>query len=65
MAAKDKRVFAGFTVVVENPAGSAREWRDAAGRPGTTTLKHDYGYIEGSPGPDGSGFRRPAPRHPR
>lgn len=51
--AKDRRVFGRFSVVVENPAGSVRAWRDAAGNSGETKLLHDYGYIEDQDAPDG------------
>ena len=49
-----KRTYAGFGVVVENPTGSVRQWYDrAAGKSGETVMKHDYGYLEGHVGTDG------------
>lgn len=49
-----KRTFAGFDVVVENPAGSTRQWYDrAAGTSGETVMRNDYGFLEGHVGTDG------------
>jgi phage gp29-like protein len=47
--------FAGLPIAVENEAGSLRQWRDPGpngGVIGTTTMQHDYGYIEGHLGSD-------------
>jgi phage gp29-like protein len=43
----EKRMFAGLPVAVENARGTTREWPG-----GSTTMKHDYGYIEGHVGAD-------------
>lgn len=49
-----RRAFAGLNVVVENPAGSTREWHDRAGREsGSTVMQHDYGFLDGHVGADG------------
>jgi phage gp29-like protein len=48
-----RRQFAGLPVAVENEAGSVRLWTDGANNIGTTTMQHDYGYIEGAMGADG------------
>lgn len=45
--------FAGMQVCVESPRGSVRTWVDTDGTPGSTTMKHDYGYVVGSRGTDG------------
>lgn len=45
--------FADFPVVIESPKGSTREWIDTDGTPGSTTMKYDYGYIQGALGADG------------
>ena len=47
------RMFAGFNVCIENPKGSVRYWRDSGGAEGETTMKWDYGYIDGFIGADG------------
>jgi len=42
--------FQGLPIAVENPAGSIRLWREpgpGGGTIGSTTMQHDYGYIEG------------------
>jgi phage gp29-like protein len=42
--------FQGLPIAVENPAGSLRLWRDPGpdgGTIGTTTMLHDYGFVEG------------------
>jgi hypothetical protein len=42
--------FQGLPIAVENPAGSLRMWREPGpegGIIGTTTMLHDYGFIEG------------------
>lgn len=49
----DRRTFAGFSIVVENPKGSFREWTDANGTIGHTKMRYAYGYIEGAQGSDG------------
>lgn len=49
-----RRKFAGLDVVVENPAGSVRQWYDREGKTsGSVTMKHDYGFIDGHVGKDG------------
>jgi phage gp29-like protein len=48
--------FAGLPIAVENPAGTLRMWREPGpegGIVGTTTMVHDYGFIEGHVGGDG------------
>lgn len=50
----ERRTFAGLEVVVENPKGSTREWHDrAAGKSGSTTMRHDYGFLADQLGTDG------------
>jgi phage gp29-like protein len=47
--------FAGLPIAVENEAGSLRQWRDpgpGGGVIGSTTMRNDYGYIEGHLGSD-------------
>src|SRR5579859_7508463 len=44
--ALDRGVFAGLPVVYENRKGTTRTWVDSDGATGSTTMKHDYGYIE-------------------
>lgn len=48
----DRVVFAGLPLVIENRAGTVREWTDTDGARGATTMKHDYGYIDGTFGED-------------
>lgn len=45
--------FAGLPVVVENPAGSTRQWVAEDGTCGSTLMRYDYGYIDGALGSDG------------
>jgi len=45
--------FAGFWIVIENPVGSVRNWRQPDGSTGTTVMLHPYGYIDGAIGADG------------
>lgn len=48
--------FQGLPIAVENPAGSIRVWRETGpegGIIGSTTMLHDYGYIDGHMGSDG------------
>ena len=40
----------GLDVSIENEKGSVRSGVDAAGTPWAVTLKHDYGYLRGTPG---------------
>lgn len=50
----ERRTFAGLDIVVESPAGSRREWHDrAAGRSGSTEMRHDYGFLADHLGSDG------------
>lgn len=49
------RTFAGLPIVIENPKGSTRNWVDSDGTTGSTKMKYDYGYVEGTCGPDGDG----------
>jgi len=49
------RTFAGLPIVIENPKGSTRNWVDSDGTAGSTKMKYDYGYVEGTCGPDGDG----------
>lgn len=49
-----RRTFAGLPVVVENEAGSTRQWHDRDGREsGSVVMRFDYGFIEGQVGSDG------------
>ncbi len=42
-----ERDFAGYRIAIENPAGSMRTWKDAAGNEtGHTPMIHDYGYLK-------------------
>ncbi len=45
--------FAGFEVVIENPAGSTRRWTDTDGTQGATKMRYAYGHIKGALGADG------------
>lgn len=47
------RRVSGFDCVIENPAGSRREWVDGDGTRGSTLMRWDYGYIAGARGADG------------
>ena len=50
----ERRIFAGFVVVIENRAGSIRHWNSShTGQSGQTLMKHDYGYFDGHDGADG------------
>lgn len=49
------RTFAGLPIVIENPKGSTRNWVDSDGTTGSTKMRYDYGYIDGTCGPDGDG----------
>ncbi len=44
--------FAGFPIMIENPAGSVRCWGEGE-HAGQTVMKYDYGYIAGALGVDG------------
>jgi hypothetical protein len=47
-------VFRGIKICIENPAGSTRSGVDKqSGKPWSTVLSHDYGYIVGTTGADG------------
>lgn len=48
----DRYTFAGFDVVIENPAGSVRTWKSKSGESGETTMLFDYGYLDGYMGVD-------------
>jgi hypothetical protein len=49
-----RRTFQDLPVVVENEAGSVRQWRDRDARlTGETVMKNDYGFLEGHVGSDG------------
>lgn len=52
-ATERRTARSGLGIVVENPAGSVREWVDSNGERGQTTMKFDYGYIDGVRGVDG------------
>lgn len=45
--------FSGLLIVIENPKGSTRNWTDSTGETGSTRMRYDYGYIDGSLGNDG------------
>lgn len=45
----------GFTIRVENPAGSVRRGTDKDGKAWESEMKSDYGYIEGTKAKDGDG----------
>jgi phage gp29-like protein len=49
--------FQGLPIAVETPAGGERYWSekapDGSERVGSTTMLHDYGYIDGHTGADG------------
>ena len=49
----EHRTVIGLPVVIENPAGSVRHWTDSDGTEGSTTMKWDYGFIDGARGADG------------
>jgi hypothetical protein len=45
--------FQGLQIVVENPAGSRRKWKDPTGVEGETHMMSDYGFIDGHYSGDG------------
>lgn len=45
--------YAGMQVCVESPRGSTRTWVDTDGTTGSTKMKYDYGYVQGTAGTDG------------
>ena len=46
--------FQGFSIAVENKAGSSRHWKDEnSGESGSTKMKYPYGYFRGTLGVDG------------
>ena len=48
---------AGIPVVVENPVGSTRSWKDSfTGTNGKTTFEHAYGYVPDTDGMDNEGL---------
>jgi inorganic pyrophosphatase len=47
------KVFQGFRINVENPAGSTRTGVDKDGKPWSTTMAYDYGEIVNTNGVDG------------
>lgn len=49
----ERRTFAGFKLVIENPVGTVREGVDETGKPWRTEFQHAYGEIVGSLGVDG------------
>ena len=48
--------WGGFTVMVENPAGSVRTGKNGDGKPWRTEMKNDYGFIKGAIGADDEGL---------
>jgi hypothetical protein len=49
-----RRVFQGFPISIESPAGSTRHWKDPlTGEEGDTRVRYDYGYIQRTEGADG------------
>ncbi len=48
-----ERQVVGLRVVIENPVGSVRTWRDADGTTGQTVMRSSYGYLLGYEGADG------------
>lgn len=52
-AVRARYPFQGLPIAVENPKGSVRTWLGPDGQPGQTTMRYDYGYIEGWLGEDG------------
>lgn len=49
----ERRTFAGFKLVIENPVGTVREGVDETGKPWRTEFAYAYGEIVGSLGVDG------------
>ena len=43
----------GYNILIENPAGSVRQWIDQSGRKGESILTCDYGELQGFTGADG------------
>lgn len=43
----------GLPLVIENPVGSIRRWRDTDGTEGQTLMRYSYGYLVGAIGADG------------
>jgi hypothetical protein len=53
LKALERTSRAGIPVVIENPVGSTRHWKDPfTDTEGDTTFEHAYGYIPGAPGMD-------------
>jgi hypothetical protein len=50
---KQHRRFAGLDISIENPAGSTRSGVSPDGKPWSTTMQADYGYIKRTRGVDG------------
>lgn len=53
MVVRNRYDFQGLPVAIENAEGSTRTWLGPDGKTGQTTMRHDYGYIEGWLGEDG------------
>jgi len=51
--AKGHVTVQGLPVTIENPKGTTRSGENFDGKPWTSTLAHDYGYVKGTVGADG------------
>lgn len=51
-----KRSWGGYTLAIENPAGSFRSGTGEDGKPWSSQMAHDYGYFAGTVGADGDGL---------
>lgn len=53
VGALERIVRLGMPIVIENPVGSVRKWRDADGTEGETVMRYAYGFVDGAIGSDG------------
>lgn len=44
--------FAGLPIVIESPRGSVRHWTAEDGTTGSTIMRYNYGYVDGTLGSD-------------
>lgn len=51
-----KRPWGGYTLAIENPAGSFRSGVREDGKSWSSQMAHDYGYFAGTVGADGDGL---------
>ncbi len=66
-AIRERLIYQGLPIAIENRAGESRKWRDLQGRTGSTRMHHAYGFVEGTRGTDGDEydvFVGPSPNAP-